>query len=122
MGEQFLRKQAHGFRHRHDAAFDRMKIPDLICATRQDVMTREFRCDTSSARIPPDPGSDVVLSRLDDGGIAVLAGSQVVGAVASGEVASLAPVLNTGCGLLRARVASRSAVTPSFVVRLQVSP
>jgi hypothetical protein len=122
MGEQFLRKQAHGFRHRHNAAFDRMKIPNLISSTRQDVMTREFRCDSRGARIPPDAGSDVVLTRQDDGGVAVLAGSQVVGAVASGEVASLAPVLATGCGLLRARVASRSAVTPSFVIRLQVSP
>lgn len=118
MGEQFLRKQARGFRHRHDAAFDRMKIPNLISATRQDVMTREFRCDGTDA---PEAGSQVVLCKREDG-IAVLVGGRVVGAVAVGEWPSLRTVLETGCGLLRACVTSRSAITPSFVVRLQVTP
>lgn len=118
MGEQFLRKQARGFRHRHDAAFNRMKIPSLISATRQDVMAREFRCDGSDA---PEAGAQVVLCKRDDG-VAVLVGGRVVGAVAQTEASSLQSALDTGCGLLRACVTSRSAITPSFVVRLQVTP
>jgi hypothetical protein len=121
MGENFLRKQAHGFRHRHDAAFDRMKIPNLISATRQDVMTREFRCDCGDAGVTLEAGADVVLCGRE-GGIAVLVGSRIVGAVATSEMASLQPVLETGCGVLRARVSSRSPITPSFIVRLQVNP
>lgn len=118
MGEHFLRRQAHGFRHRHDAAFDRMKIPDLISATRRDVMMREFRCNGGSA---PVPGAQVVLCRHGTG-IAVLVGSLVVGAIVPSEAPALLGALAAGCGMLRARVTSRSAITPSFVVRLQVSP
>jgi hypothetical protein len=121
MGEQFLRRQARSFRHCHDAAFDRMKIPNLISATRQDIMAREFRCDSGDARVAPEADADVVLCRRSDG-VDVVVGSRIVGAVASSEIASLRPALDTGCGMLRARVSSRSAITPSFVVRLQVNP
>lgn len=118
MGEHFLRKQAHGFRHRHDAAFDRMKIPNLISATRRDVMTREFRCDGTDA---PDVGAQVVLHRQDRT-VTVLVGSRVIGVVASGEAAPLQSALDVGCGFLRACVTARSAITSSFVVRLEVNP
>lgn len=118
MGEQFLRRQARGFRHRHDVAFDRMKIPNLISATRRDVMAREFRCDGADA---PEAGAQVVLCKKKDG-IDVLVGGRVVGTVAAGEASSLQTALETGCGLLRACVTSRSAITPSFVVRLEVNP
>jgi hypothetical protein len=79
MGEHFLRRQAHGFRHRHDAAFDRMKIPNLISATRQDVMTREFRCDGGDA---PEAGAQVPKSSFAE---------RMTGSLCSSAVASSGP-------------------------------
>jgi len=118
MGEQFLRKQAHGFRHGHDAAFDKMKIPTLISTTTKDVMAREFRCDASDM---PDVNVEVTLSGRGEK-VNVMMGGRVVGQVARDEAAALQPALEIGCGVLRAKVASRSAITPSFVVRLQDAP
>jgi hypothetical protein len=97
-----------------------MKIPNLLSATRKDVMTREFRCDGTDA---PEAGAQVLLCRRADG-VVVLVGGRVVGAVAApeAEASSLQTALEIGCGLLRASVMSRSVITPSFVVRLQVNP
>lgn len=121
MGELFLRKQARRFRHRHDAAFDRMKIPDLISATMRDVMVREFRCERRDSEPPPAEGSAVVLNRQGDG-IAVLAGNRIVGLLDASEVVSLCGAIDVGCGVLRARVVSCSSVAPSFVVQLEGEP
>lgn len=121
MGVEFLRKQAKGFRHRHNAAFNRLQIPNLISATRQDIMTREFRCECRGAGAAVNSGDEVVLHR-QGGRVDVLAGNRVVGAVDDGESASLEQALDMGCGVLRARVSRRSAIAPSFVVQLEVLP
>lgn len=121
MGERFLRKQAHGFRHRFDAAFDRMLIPNLIAATKPEVMARDIRCECCGSNSIPGCGDAVMLQR-DGQDVRVLHGPRVVGLVPVDELASITPALDLGCGVLRARIRSVSAISPAFVVRLEASP
>ncbi len=55
MGEQFLKKQAKGFRHRHDLARDRFATPDLLARMRRNGLATECTCradlDTLAARL-----------------------------------------------------------------------
>jgi len=121
MGEQFLRKQAHGFTHRQDAGFNRLKIPNLISSTKPEVMVREIRCELSGQVSGPEPGTKVMLHD-HRGHIAVLEANRVVGAVDTAEVPALAEALQLGCGFLRAEVRQKSRVSGSFIVRLQEVP
>lgn len=121
MGENFLRKQAHGFTHRQDAGFNRLQIPNLISSTKPEVMVREIRCEPSGEMTGPDPGTEVMLHD-DRGCIAVLEANRVVGAVDAADAPALAAALQLGCGFLRAEVRRKSRVSGSFVVRLQVVP
>lgn len=120
MGEHFLRKQAHGFRHCHDAAFNAMQVPDLLSATRPEVMTREFRCEPLNGERPP-PGVRVVLCR-DGEQVVVLVGAHAVGRVEGREVKALLPALSDAFGALRARVGRYSAVSAAFTVQLEELP
>ncbi|HVX90624.1 MAG TPA: hypothetical protein VHC20_03230 [Candidatus Paceibacterota bacterium] len=122
MGEHFLRKQAHGFRHRHDAGFDRLQIPTLISTTKREVMLREIRCEASPlAANTLEAGAEVMLHD-NCGQIAVLQANRVVGAVDGAEAASLAEAMRIGCGFLRAQVQRKSRVSSGFVVRLTEEP
>jgi len=120
MGEMFLRQQAHGFRHRHAAHLDKLKIPNLISNAKPDLMSREIRCEASDGG--PEIGAPVVLLQQPDGSVAVLSGNRVVGQVDVGEIDDLAPALEIGGGVLRAEVTHCSAVSLSFIVRLASKP
>lgn len=121
MGQQFLRKQAHGFKHRHDAGFNRLQIPNLISSTKPEVMVLEIRCEGSAQTSGPEPGTEVMLHE-NCGTIAVLEANRVIGAVDASEVPALVPALQIGCGYLRAEVRRKSRVSGSFVVSLQAVP
>ncbi len=120
MGQQFLREQAHGFKHRHDAGFDRLQIPNLISSTKPEVMVLEIRCEGSETS-GPEPGTQVMLHD-SCGTIAVLEANRVIGAVDAMEAPALVPALQLGCGYLRAEVRRKSRVSGSFVVSLQEVP
>ena len=65
MGEQFLKKQAKGFRHRHDLARDRFATPDLLARMRTNGIASECTCRASGSARPPDIGAPVVLRAVD---------------------------------------------------------
>ena len=121
MGEQFLSKQAHGFRTRHNEAYERMKIPTLISRSKTNIMTRELRCEASAAAGQLDHGAEVMLRGRGDH-VAVLLAGREVGTIDSAEARTLGEALKVGCGVLRASVTAHSSVSPTFTVRLSEVP
>lgn len=121
MGEQFLSKQAHAFRTLHNAAYERMKIPNLISRSKKNIMTRELRCEarTGPSRIAK---GDAVVLRAKRDCVAVLIGGREVGTVDGREAPTIGEALRVASGVLRAVVTAHSSVSPTFTVRIAEVP
>lgn len=118
MGEQFLKKQAKGFRHRHDLARDRFATPDLLARMRTNGTASECTCRASGSGGPPDVGAPVVLRAVDDALVQVLLGNAVVGTVDAADARALAPAFIVGSGVLRGCVQRAAALGGMYTVRV----
>lgn len=118
MGEQFLKKQAKGFRHRHDLARDRFATPDLLARMRTNGIASECTCRASGSARPPDIGAPVVLRAVDDACVQVIQGNAVVGTVDTADARALGPAFIAGAGVLRGCVQRAAALGGMYTVRV----
>lgn len=117
MGEQFLKKQAKGFRHRHDLARDRFATPDLLARMRRNGLATECTCRATGLGAAPDVGASVVLRALD-ASVEVIQGNAVVGVVDATDARVLAPALSVGAGVLRGCVQRAAKLGGIYTVRV----
>lgn len=118
MGEAFLKKQAKGFRHRHDVARDRFAMPNLLAAMRSNGTATDCKCRVLGTGPGPELGVVVVLRSVGGGGAEVICGNAVVGTVEVADVQALAPAFNVGAGVLRGTVHRGAVLGGLYTVRV----
>lgn len=106
MGENFLRKQAQGYRVRENAAYAEIVRPTLIAASRKVEYKAAYICQPVGA--PPAVGTKVWLN-VSDGAGTIYEGATIVGALDPAEGAALAKALGEDFeGIAKATVDSET--------------
>jgi hypothetical protein len=118
MGEQFLKAQAKGFRHRHDMARDRFATPNLLTTMRTNGTATDCRCRVIGAAQAPDVGAGVVLRAAGETRADVICGNAIVGTVEGADVQALAPAFSAGAGVLRGTVQRAAVLGGLYTVRV----
>jgi hypothetical protein len=118
MGEQFLKKQAKGFRHRHDMARDRFAAPNLLATMRTNGTATDCTCRVIGTAPAPDVGAGVVLRTAGDARAEVICGNAIVGTVDGADVQALGPAFTAGAGVLRGTVQRGAVLGGLYTVRV----
>src|SRR5262249_36011110 len=113
----FLRKQAKGFRHRHDMARDRFATPNLLATMRENGMATDCKCRVVGAEGGPETGAEVVL-RAVGAGADVICGNAIIGMVEPPDIQALAPAFAAGAGVLRGTVQRGPGLGGLYTVRV----
>jgi len=118
MGEQFLRMQAKGFRHRQDLARDRFAVPNLLTTMRTNGSATDCACRTIGSAPAPEVGSWVLLRTVDAARVDVISGNALVGTIDRADASALEPAFSVGSGVLRGCVQRGAVLGGLYTVRV----